>query len=339
MFSQGLSRVGEGMPVPTFVPSTADTEFEDLDEALERESLGQLLKNSFTRMRHADGFSHARSMAFQVVFAIIPGLILAVAVAARVGQGRMQSMLRETLTSVTPEAAGGLLLSAVEQGASTAGSGNTLAIIFGGGAAVFAGTEAMASLERGASRIYGIYSDRSPFRHWGLAGLLTMTVGVMLAAAFVLIVFGSSALAGLEEELAQTWAWARWVVGIALLVASLAALFKITPHRDQPQYSWLILGGAIAGLSWLAVSVGLSIFLNLSGTFGETYGPLAGFMGLMIWAELSAVAILFGLAVTAQLEARRAGVSEPIIDTGKATPERSPQAEKSDDRESAALRA
>ena len=61
----------------------------------------------------------------------------------------------------------------------------------------------------------------------------------------------------------------------------------------------------------VARDAGLGLFFALSKSFGETYGPLAGIVALLLWALLSAVALLFGGAVAAQLEAVRAGVREP----------------------------
>ena len=49
---------------------------------------------------------------------------------------------------------------------------------------------------------------------------------------------------------------------------------------------------------------------NFSKTFGQTYGSLAGLVALQLWTVFSALAILFGVAVAAQLEAVRAGVPE-----------------------------
>ena len=61
---------------------------------------------------------------------------------------------------------------------------------------------------------------------------------------------------------------------------------------------------------WSAVTLGLGIMLSVSSSFGETYGPLAGIVALQIWSLLSAISILFGAAVAAQLEAVRAGEPE-----------------------------
>jgi uncharacterized BrkB/YihY/UPF0761 family membrane protein len=47
------------------------------------------------------------------------------------------------------------------------------------------------------------------------------------------------------------------------------------------------------------------VFLSLSSTFGATYGPLAGLIGLLVWAQLAGIALLSGLAFAAQLEAER----------------------------------
>ncbi|NNF09578.1 MAG: hypothetical protein HKN74_04770, partial [Acidimicrobiia bacterium] len=84
----------------------------------------------------------------------------------------------------------------------------------------------------------------------------------------------------------------------------------------QPSLSWLSIGGVVAVVLWFAVSVGLSFYLNASSVFGETYGPLAGVIGVMLWSQLSAIAILYGLSVDAQLEAIRAGQTE--VRTGDA---------------------
>ena len=47
-----------------------------------------------------------------------------------------------------------------------------------------------------------------------------------------------------------------------------------------------------------------------------TYGPLAGIVALQLWTLLSAIAIFFGAAVAAQLEAVRAGAPRPSAAAG-----------------------
>jgi hypothetical protein len=48
---------------------------------------------------------------------------------------------------------------------------------------------------------------------------------------------------------------------------------------------------------------------------GATYGPLAGTIGLLLWTFLTSVALFLGLAFSAQLEAVRAGVPGPRVES------------------------
>jgi uncharacterized BrkB/YihY/UPF0761 family membrane protein len=59
------------------------------------------------------------------------------------------------------------------------------------------------------------------------------------------------------------------------------------------------------------VTVVLNLFFHFSSTFGTTYGPLAGIIALAFWSYATAVALLMGAALAAQLEAVRAGVGAP----------------------------
>ena len=55
----------------------------------------------------------------------------------------------------------------------------------------------------------------------------------------------------------------------------------------------------------------LGLFFQVNDSFGETYGPLAGMLALLLWAFVSSAAVLYGAALAAQLEAVRAGAPEP----------------------------
>lgn len=301
------------MKTTTYVPPTSRLDDAGAWETISGQSPWQLAKDSFLRYRYADGFSFARSMAFQMVLTLIPGLIFVVALAVRSGEGRLRTLLREAITSLAPGPAGETLLIAFERG-SDAGRGNDLAIVLGGAAALVAAVSAMAQLQRGGSRIYGVLSDRPTVGRYGLATALTLTGGVLLAGGFLLIALGSTVGGAFADSLVESWVWARWPLGIVGLVLALTALFKLAPNRSQPRVPWLIPGSVIATVGTVAVSSGLSIYLNASVSFGETYGPLAGVLGVMLWAFLASIAIFYGLAVSAQLEALRAGVTEPVGD-------------------------
>jgi YihY family inner membrane protein len=174
----------------------------------------------------------------------------------------------------------------------------------------------MGQIERGANRIYGVERDRPSIAKYFRATLLALSAGVATVAALIATVAGSelgSALTdeGLSNALSNVWSILRWPLGAFLVAAAAALLFEKAPNRSQPEPTWLAFGSGLSVLMWFAFTGVLGGYLEISRSFGETYGPLAGFIGLMLWALATAVALFAGLAVAAQLEAIRAGKPEP----------------------------
>jgi uncharacterized BrkB/YihY/UPF0761 family membrane protein len=56
----------------------------------------------------------------------------------------------------------------------------------------------------------------------------------------------------------------------------------------------------------------LALYVEESGAFGAVYGPLTAFIALLLWANLTAVALFLGIAFAAQLEAARAGIESAV---------------------------
>lgn len=177
---------------------------------------------------------------------------------------------------------------------------------------MIAGTTAFGQLERGANRICGVERDRSPLRKYGVAALLMLTAGVATLLAAVLLVAGETLADAAGRGPAFTVL--RWPVAIVLVVVSLALLFEVAPRRRQPEPSWLVFGSLLAAVLWLAFTGVLGLLVGASANFGVTYGPLAGTMAVLLWTVLSAVALLYGLACAAQLEAVRAGVTATRVE-------------------------
>ncbi|MDQ3767466.1 MAG: YihY/virulence factor BrkB family protein [Actinomycetota bacterium] len=281
---------------------------------------GQLAKDVLARFIAADGFSHARAVAFQLTLTALPGLISAVALTTILDQRPLRRVLEETLLRLVPGPATGVLTQAFHQGAGAGGGSGTSAFVVGLGVALISGTIAMALLERGANRIYGVQTDRPVLRKYLQAFLLTCSAGALTFLGFLLLTMGSAigyagrSVGGWSTSLLKVWSFARWPVGILIVVIAFSLLFKTAPHRRQPTASWLSLGSGLAALLWSVFTWLLFLYLRFSKEFGETYGPLAGIIGILLWTYLSSLALFLGLAFAAQLEGIRAGVSNPVED-------------------------
>jgi uncharacterized BrkB/YihY/UPF0761 family membrane protein len=95
------------------------------------------------------------------------------------------------------------------------------------------------------------------------------------------------------------------------VTVAIALLFHLAPRRRQPAWSWLAFGASVSVMLWSLVTLALGFVFELTNSFGQTYGPLAGMVALLLWALLSSIAVLFGAAMAAQLEAVRAGAPGP----------------------------
>jgi YihY family inner membrane protein len=298
------------MSTATSVPSTFGLEGDDALATLRETGRRQLALDAFDRFRAADGFSHARALAFQFALTIVPALITIIGLATALDQDTFTRVVRDVLADLAPGAAGDLITEALQQGSASADG--TLALLLGGAATLVAGTTAFGQLERGANRIYGVERDRPPARKYATAAALMLTAGVATVLAAILLVAGST--------LADAAGWGiafkvlRWPVALGLVVTALALLFEVAPRRRQPEASWLAVGSSVSAVLWLIFLGVLAVFVGVSPNFGATYGPLAGTIAVLLWTFASAVALLLGLAFAAQLEAVRAGVTATRVE-------------------------
>jgi len=307
------------MTTASAVPITREEELEG-DEAfatLRRTGRRRLALDAVARFRAADGFSHSRALAFQTTLTLLPALIAIVGLAAALEVESFTRIVRETIGQLAPGAVGDIFTDALRQGTSAARqeSGET-ALAGGAIAAAIAGTAAMAQVERGANRIYGTERDRPFLRKYLVAAMLAATAGSLALGAVAVLVGGSAIRdsVGWGETIDAVWAVLRWPVGAALAVTSIALLFEHAPRRRQPEASWLAFGAGAAALLWLCFMAMLVVYLEATDSFGTTYGPIAGTIGVLLWTFLSAVALFLGLAFAAQLEAVRAGVMHPRVE-------------------------
>jgi len=215
------------MSVANEVPETyGETDGDDARKTLARTGRGRLIKDAFQRLRAADGFSHARSLAFLTALVLIQGVIALVGLATIVGKGGMSNLITNSLQTVAPGPAGKVFTEAVAA-AQKSGTHQSLALILGAVAAIVTGTTLMGQLERGLNRIYGIEQDRPTLQKYGRAFVLAMSAGVLAIAAFFAIALGRSVGDSFQSDVAATiWNVLRWPIGLALMTGAIALLFK-----------------------------------------------------------------------------------------------------------------
>lgn len=324
------------MSTAHLVPETWELSGDDAWKTLARTGRRRLIVDAFQRLRWSDGFSHSRSLAFMVSLTAVQGLVAVVGFATAFGSSFVSDAIVTAVEQAAPGPVAGLLTDTVHQAQNAGATHNYLALILGSLGCLVSATTGMGQLERGLNRLYGIEQDRETVRKYSFACVLALSAGMLITIAFSLIGFGRTLASQIHNPaLSRAWDLFSWPVGVALLASGLALLFRWCPRRHQPAWSWLAFGSGLALVLWTVVTLALGIFFRKSESFGQTYGPLAGMIALMLWSLLISISLFFGAAVAAQLEAVRADAAKPQDE--KKVEESEPDAEPA--REGAAVEA
>ncbi|MCX4473628.1 YihY/virulence factor BrkB family protein [Micromonospora sp. NBC_01655] len=289
---------------------------DDAWHTLRRQGGWRLLRDAFIRFRYGDGFSHSRAFALQLCLAVVPFLIALTGLIAGLGVEEGGQVVADTVLALTPGQSEQMVQELLGEGERTERAGQ-LALTLGLLTCLVALTTTMAQIERGANRIYGVERDRPALWKYLRAAVLAVVAGVPALTGFLILVGGGA----MGDSVRRHYAWGtfangawdavRWPLSLGLTVLAVALLFRHAPRRKQPGLSWLLFGAGIATALWWLASLLLAAYVRFSDGFGQTYGALTGMMALLLWANLTGMALFGGLAFAAQLEAMRIGVREP----------------------------
>ncbi len=150
-----------------------------------------------------------------------------------------------------------------------------------------------------------------------IGAILFMVIMISLVAVappLLEALMGSGPLRWLFEVL-------RWVLLVALVAAALAVLYRVAPDRDAPKMRWVSVGAGIATVLWVVASIGFTVYVSNFGSYGKTYGALAGVVVLLLWLWITCYAVLLGAEINAESEEQTLadttkGPAEPIGERG-----------------------
>ena len=131
---------------------------------------------------------------------------------------------------------------------------------------------------------------------FGAIGFLLLALSAVVVLPVVMNYVGLSSVADLIIRIG------RWPVLFVAVALAIAVLYRYGPSREKAQWRWITWGGAIAALGCDVISILFSWYTTHFGSYNKTYGSLGAVFGFMTWIWLSAMVILLGAEIDAEME-------------------------------------
>jgi membrane protein len=244
----------------------------------------------------------AAQVAFSSLLAFFPAMVFLVGLLDLLGA---YETLKEFLGPIAP---GAVLETIQTLQEDTSKSTSVLAFVVGAAAATWAASGAVNAVIKAVNRAYDRVETRPFWKTRLIALVLVVLSGLVLAGLMLLIVFGGplgTALAdyaGLGGAFELVWALVRWPIAFATILLFFALVYYLAPNVEVRSWKWLTPGSLVGALLWLALSGLFALYTSLSDSYSKTYGALASGIVLLLWLNYSAVALLFGAELNAELD-------------------------------------
>lgn len=133
--------------------------------------------------------------------------------------------------------------------------------------------------------------------------LAAVTVPFMLLSLILILALPELIVVVPLSPLAKTAILAvRWPILMALFMTVLAAVYKYAPHRTEQCWRWMSWGSVLAMALWIVASAVLSVFVTDFVPYDQTYGMLGSVMALLAWLNFTALTVLLGAQIDAEIE-------------------------------------
>ena len=224
-----------------------------------------------------------------VSFIPVAGLLDAITgMIARVAPGEVLSIVQDQILKIAHEKNGGLL---------TIGMLGT----------IWSTSSGVTAIIDTLNQAYDIQESRPWWKVRLLALGLTLALALFIVISFALVLVGPTLAERVAVWLhvgpafAWTWKIMQWPVVFGLVTFAMAMIYYYAPDAEQ-EWIWITPGSIVATLLWLLISLGFKYYVVHFTSYNATYGAIGGVIVLMLWFYVSALAVLIGAELNAEIE-------------------------------------
>ncbi|MGF9693010.1 YihY/virulence factor BrkB family protein [Rhizobium sp. 0TCS1.26] len=246
----------------------------------------------------------AAGVTFYLLLAIFPAMTALVSLYGFVADPGTIIERLDFLRMVMPPDGLDIFFQQMQSLASQEQSTLSFGLIFGLLVALWSANNGMKALFEAMNVAYGEDEKRSfirlniaslTFTFAGVLGAIVLIVGLgIIPAVLKFVHLGDGASVFLNVL--------RWPVLLVLVAGGISLLYRYGPSREPAKLRWLTWGAGLAALFWIAGSVGVSFYLSHVADYNATYGALGALIGFLFWTWISAIIVILGAELNAELE-------------------------------------
>ncbi|GIU90632.1 MAG: hypothetical protein KatS3mg010_1731 [Acidimicrobiia bacterium] len=250
----------------------------------------------------------AAGVAFFALLALVPALVALVSVYGLFADPADVQRQVEDATRALPQEARALVVQQLENVVESSSTGLGLTALAGLTLSLWSSSSAMKHLIEAINTAYDESERRGFVKLRGLSLLLALGAIAFFVLAIFVITFLPSVLSeiGLGGTGRTALQLLRWPVLVAAMIVGLAVVYRVGANRHDAEWRWVSRGAVFATAGWLVASLLFSFYTSRFGSYNETYGSLGAVIVLMLWLFVTALLVLLGAELDAEMEHRGA---------------------------------
>ena len=247
----------------------------------------------------------ASSIAFHVLSAAIP---LVLVLLAALGFANLTSVWTDVALDIRPKLSTAAFTVLDDTVRNVLESKQPFWLTLGLGLALWRLSSAMRAVMFALDKIYDADRERSLVERLRVSLTLALAMFLLLALAVVIIQLGPL-LVPTEGVLSVVSVIVRWGLGAALALFAIGLTIRHAPATRQP-WGWVSFGALVCVGIWLGASVAFGFYATNIASYGSLFGSFASVFVLLTYLYLTAIALLVGAELDAQVRRQVEGSAD-----------------------------
>jgi membrane protein len=246
----------------------------------------------------------AAGITFYGLLAIFPGIAAALALYGFFADPHSAQGLFDQLSGVLPGGGQDILRDQITRLTTQPAAKMGFAFILGLSLSLWTASSGVRALIDALNIVYREDERRSLVKLYAFSILATIAVIIFFMLVSLTLIALPIALdylwlGGISKFLLNLL---RWPLLFCIGAFALAAIYRYGPSRTEARWRWISWGSGGATVAWVAASLLFSWYAANLGNYNKTYGSLGAVIGFMTWMWISAIVLLLGAEVNAEME-------------------------------------